>query len=475
MLATVSVWTRATGEPRKLGRLQFDGETTSFEYEPDAGDLPGIGIAYDPKAFAGKAIRWKSEFDEPLHPIFMALVPLCNRSNLQYRIAEKALGFKRDTLHKEWLMLPFLGHGSLGHLDVFDTDADAAKWYAGEEPKPIDVAGGEIVSLALDALDSSHEALSLDKVVGAAPSPGGAMTKIMHRIVWPGDGRIVDAIVKFERRDGTRPDLLLMENWAYGVHERMGLPVPERAFFRDDEGNQILATERFDRKDGRVVPLESLYSLLKSYAPDRFPDAFTASYGTSPNFEMVAAALHSRRTAMSADPMADSRDLYTRIVLSFLTGNGDLHLRNLSLLGGRSSARLSPVYDPAPMRLYGTLDIHTAVTFGDLRFWGPRLPEGFGDALFKLGAAFRLTNPVVRSIFENALETTADAVEGILAAGAAEKTAGKFDVLVSPVRGAIEEIALKNGSRPTARRVSGHFVHAEDQAPDDDGIAPSRP
>ncbi len=457
MLGTLSVWTLAEDEPRRLGRLQFDGERSVFEYDREAADLPGIGLAYDPKRLVGHRIPWTATHDEPLHPIFMSLVPPCDATNLQYRIAAKALGFTRDTLHEEWLMLPFLGHGSLGHLDVFETDAEAIRWYRGEMPKPADLADGEIVTLALDALAAGHDPIALDRVieaVGRAPSPGGAMPKIMHRIVWPGSEAAVDAIVKFERVDGKRPDLLLLEDWAYGVHERIGLTVPRRALFRDPKGNHVLATERFDRMPGRCVPMESVYSVLKSYAPEAFPDPFTRVYGTEPNFEMVAAAFANPRTGMTVDVAADCRDLYTRIVLSFLTANGDLHLRNLSILGPRGAARLSPVYDPAPMRLFGGVDMHTAVTFGNLRFYGPRLPDGFAEALLELGKSFRLPTPTARSIVDDAFELTRHAADEILAAGATAGTVSRFVDLVAEVRSAIEGTLVRRPvpKRPERRR-----------------------
>lgn len=467
MFGTVPVWTNVTGEPRKLGLLQGDGEKTIFKYDAKAADLPGIGIAYDPRRLGGQDIKWASDYAEPLHPIFMALVPLCDRTNLQYRIAAKVLRFTRDTPYKEWLMLPFLGHGSLGHLDVFDSDLKADEWYRGDAPVAIDLQGGEIVSLAIDALDSAHEAIAIDRIIeaiGRAPSPGGAMPKIMHRILWPGTGRPVDAIVKFERVDGNRPDLLLMEDWAYGVHERLGIKVPDRAFIRDDRGNHVLVTERFDRRDGRCVPLESFYSVLKSYDPERFPDAFTPVYGTEPSFEMVAHALHHPKSRMSEDVSTDSRDLYMRIVLSFLTGNGDLHLRNLSVLGRRGEARLSPVYDPAPMRLFGGLDMHTAVTFGGMRFHGEKLPDGFGRSLVDLGGAFKVVRPRIGRILDDALDATASALDEITLAGASPRTVEKFEALIAPVRASIEEAALTLVPRKPRRRPSVADVSAAEVA-----------
>lgn len=457
-LASAAVWTRATGEPRRMGTVVRDGDATRFQYDADAGDLPGLSLLYDPKVFRNNTIPWTGNYEEPLHPALMALVPPASRDNLQYRIAAELLGFTRDTPDKEWRMLPAVGHGAIGHIDVFDDDAAAARWYGQEGTPALDLERSEVFALAIRSMDTAHDAKTLDeilKLVGRAPSPGGAMPKILHHVVWPGTGERVDALIKFEQAapGGNRhQDILVMENWAYGVHERFSLPAPRRALVVDEHGNQILATERFDRRDGVPLPLESLYCALKIIRPDAFETPFTPQFGTSPNFEMVARALTNPRIGLTSDPSKDGASLYARIVLSFLTGNGDLHLKNVSLLGRRGESRISPVYDPAPMRLYGGgLDMHTAVTFGGLRFYGSKLPDGFAEKLLELGAAFGLQKKKALLLISHALDVTANASEEIRAAGVHETIADRFDAMLAPVRSAIEDSVVAHvppGTKP---------------------------
>lgn len=197
------------------------------------------------------------------------------------------------------------------------------------------------------------------------------------------------------------------------------------------------------RLEGRPIPCEALYCALKIISPDSYDTAFTPEFGTSPNFEMVAKAMLSPRAGLTVDPSADAASLYARIVLSFLTCNGDLHLKNLSLLGRRGESRLSPVYDPAPMRLYGGgVDMHTAVTFGGLRFYGAQLPDGFADALIELGTQFSLQRRKAIDFIQSALDVTANAKAELLQAGMREALVDRFDAMVSPVRAVLESATL---------------------------------
>jgi serine/threonine-protein kinase HipA len=443
------VWTRATGEPRRLGTAVQDGQKTLLEFDKDSADLPGLSVVY-PSSFAGQRVEWQGDSEEPLHPALMSLVPPLQSDNLQYLIAADRLGLRRETPNKEWRLLTAIGHGSIGHLDVFVSDGEASRWYHRDAPAaPVDLGTSDLVHLATQTLDNRLDPIPLRevlKIVGQAPSPGGAMPKLLHRVVWPATGQQVDALIKFEKAgQGKHQDILVLEDWAYGVHERFGLPVPPRALLRDDHGNQILATARFDRIEGRPVPCESLYNALKILNRRIFETPFTSAYQTEPNFLQVSQALLSPRTGMSADPGADGASMFSRIVLSFLTCNGDLHLKNTSILGARGQARLSPVYDPAPMRLYAAGDDNlTAISFGGLRFFKSKIPQGFGAKLIELGTHFGLRQSRSESVISDALDLTSRAVEEIAAAGAAEKIVLAFDQLQGPVREELEAAVLKN-------------------------------
>jgi serine/threonine-protein kinase HipA len=66
------------------------------------------------------------------------------------------------------------------------------------------------------------------------------------------------------------------------------------------------------------------------------------------------------------------------MVLALLTGNGDLHMENITVLQNKNIRAFSPVYDPTPMRAYKRHDIKTPMPFG-----------GYGESTNSIGIAFR--------------------------------------------------------------------------------------
>ena len=53
-------------------------------------------------------------------------------------------------------------------------------------------------------------------------------------------------------------------------------------------------------------------------------------------------------------PLVAVRNLYIQFLFSWLTGNGDLHAKNVSVLGGRGAGfMVAPVYDIPSTLLYG--------------------------------------------------------------------------------------------------------------------------
>ena len=62
-------------------------------------------------------------------------------------------------------------------------------------------------------------------------------------------------------------------------------------------------------------------------------------------------------------------EAYRRFVLALLTGNGDMHLQNMSVLGTGEDVAQSPIYDPAPMRAYRgrpSYDLLSALPFSNI-------------------------------------------------------------------------------------------------------------
>jgi serine/threonine-protein kinase HipA len=141
------------------------------------------------------------------------------------------------------------------------------------------------------------------------------------------------------------------------LHREAGFDVP-RYWLAGVGGLPALAIERFDRDaQGKPLPLESLYSILAAGARDIVRH-------TDGSLDRIAKVIDLADPLLISDKKVARLYLFRRVILALLTGNGDLHLENLSLLGGAGGARFSPVYDPAPMRAYSMHNMLCAVPFG---------------------------------------------------------------------------------------------------------------
>lgn len=126
---------------------------------------------------------------------------------------------------------------------------------------------------------------------------------------------------------------------------RLKIPVASATVISDRSGAAGLLVERFDRirgfdeSSGRL-PLEDGTQVLG------LPPA--SKYGVTA--EQVTLAL----TRLCAAPIIAIRNAYLQFAFAWLTGNGDLHAKNISILGNMSGAfAMAPVYDVPCTLLYG--------------------------------------------------------------------------------------------------------------------------
>lgn len=139
----------------------------------------------------------------------------------------------------------------------------------------------------------------------------------------------------------------LVENEAAHLAGARGLkiPVAKSDIIRDTNGLYGLLVERFDRakNDGETwlrLPLEDGTQVMS------LPPA--SKYAVSS--EDVGEALARQCLA----PVVARRNIYLQFVFAWFTGNGDLHAKNLSVLGNPNGAfTMSPVYDVPCTLLYG--------------------------------------------------------------------------------------------------------------------------
>lgn len=412
------VWTRLGGQPRRMGRLYVTDKECRFTYDDDYLNtgLPGLGIVYAPEFFGKTTIvRQRSEMFDLLPPL-QSLIPPRNEDNFQRNLALASLaaqgvsglsGFDAD-----WEILKIAGHGGIGHLSMFENDYKAQDWYAHPPPVELHEISDELGFSLKEFMAWYEDDLDvLIQTVGPTPTVGGAIPKLLMSIPSSGwDGRIglptrqkssgvTDVVLKFEQT--TRyPGITELEALAMDMHREAGFEVPRcwPCFFKD---MPALAVERFDR-DADNLPLftETLYSIIASGAP------VEGSYGY--RYDLIAQAISSAAVTIATDTQAAKQHLFRRLLMATLTGNGDLHLENLSIIQLDSQRRFTPVYDPTPMRAYSQHDLLSVMPFGGYGEMpaGASEPIRFAEAVAHFAKTCGLTRPQAQDTVNELLAVT---------------------------------------------------------------------
>lgn len=144
----------------------------------------------------------------------------------------------------------------------------------------------------------------------------------------------------------------LVDNEAYflGLARRAGLSVPDFRLVHDREGIPGLLIQRFDRIDSPAqrLAVEDASQVLGLYPAQKY----------MPTAEEACLALIEQ---CAARPVA-ARCLFRMMVFAVLTGNGDLHAKNLSILAVGDEWRIAPAYDLPSSLPYG--DTRMALRIG---------------------------------------------------------------------------------------------------------------
>lgn len=362
------IWTRLGTQPVKMGTLSVTDTESRFTYETgyDETNLRGLGLVYPPNDFTSTIVRPRTEYFD-FHPPIRSLVPSRAERNFQRALLLKYL--EKINIHPEpgfdtdWNILIYAGHGGIGHLDVFASDSIAEQWYSTPSKKglvELDEKFGFSLKEFMTWFDGDAEFL-ID-VLGPTPSVGGAIPKLPLSIDRGGwDGRIglptrfgdtdrTDIILKLENTS-QYPGIIELEALGLEMHKDAGFEVPGYWTVRVNDLNAI-AIERFDRiKNGCTVFMESIYSILASGN-----EKITNHYSTT--YDHIGQAIDNPYVQLVSDRKQAKLHLLERLIMAMLTGNGDLHLENLSIYECDGKLSFTPVYDPVPMRAYS---IHNAL------------------------------------------------------------------------------------------------------------------
>lgn len=372
----IVVWTRIGSQPVKMGTLRATATESLFTYDDSfiEMDLSGLGIVLSPAIFKNRPVRraYSQSFNFP-PPIQSLVPPHSSGKNFQRELIMRMLekeGIKPSTpFEADWEILKIAGHGGIGHIDVFSSDEKAIKWYSTPSSKvwhDIEPEIGPSLKRFLTWYDDSADML-ID-LIGPTPTVGGAIPKLLLSIPKSGwDGRIsmptrfgdtqkTDVVLKLEKPE-VYPGLIELEAMALDIHKEAGFEVP-RYWTTEIYGLNAIAIERFDRDEHRApLFIETAYSILAS-GNKNISSNYDAEY------ELLSRAIDNPLVEIVSDRVEAKEHLFRRLLLALLTGNGDLHLENLTVLQKNGERAFSPVYDPTPMRAYKRHDIKTPMPFG---------------------------------------------------------------------------------------------------------------
>lgn len=164
-------------------------------------------------------------------------------------------------------------------------------------------------------------------LIGAGSSPGGAQPK-----AWIRDDNGTMLLAKFPKTSD-RGNVQLWEMVAIRLQQRAGIRVQPSRLMRLTDHSQIFLTERFDRVGQERVPYMSARTALQLGTCEH------------PNYVNLTREI----ARISASPIEDSNEMFSRAAFGAMVNNIDDHMRNHGLLRQRGGWRLSPSFDVNPM------------------------------------------------------------------------------------------------------------------------------
>ena len=415
--------TQLSGVPEKMGDLVLSEDQASFTYTKEyaSSGLPGFCLLGDSSIWKNDTVTYPISERIPVFPRLLSLIPGNNPRNLQRRHYLDILRDKEGKepppgLDTEWQLLIMGGHGGIGHIDIFSDDIIAEKWYSSNRTTRDDTAIVKTSNrrsqlwrmLKRNVLDENVEfdPHVIEETLGPTPSVGGMIPKLLVSIeptatepdFYPPETKHkTDVVLKIEPPEYI--GLLDLEALCLDIHRMAGFNVP--TYHRYVDGDlHFLAVERFDRIGMKPIPMESLFSVIA-----------TGNYDFRETGDILLEELGdiiSNLGQVAALDEDTGEQMYRRMLMALLTGNGDLHLDNISILGGLSDCRLAPVYDPAPMRAWPRHNLVSAIPFDASEY------DDHGALYINLGKSFGLSTDKVRQCIHDAFDATSSYTERLM-------------------------------------------------------------
>lgn len=428
------IWTRCESGPIKMADIVVTPKQTRFSYTKEfieyddehtaECNVGGVSLLAPTQQYKTEQVTYLAKDTIPLYPRLMSMLPARNETNIQRRlytrILEKSAIPPTPGLDTDWEILLLSAHNGIGHLDIFRDDRVAEHYYNNPEQRNLLTSRSAYWKQIQSEIKNTVYDIDDDELLdafGPTPSVGGMIPKILVAIPesqeWQGefsspgttevDGvQYVDVILKIEPMG--YEGVLALEALCLEIHRELGFDVP-KFWLSEIDGMQVLAIKRFDRviHNGKSypIPMESFFSVFA--IGDKY---FQSNSDT--DLEEMAYRIARLAKVANLDVREIQQELYRRLIVALFTGNGDLHLENVSFLGGASNVSLSPVYDPAPMRAWSRHNTRFAIplVFDDEL-------GGLRENLIQLGEAYQYTKKQAENLIDEMADKTKDYVQRV--------------------------------------------------------------
>jgi len=138
---------------------------------------------------------------------------------------------------------------------------------------------------------------------------------------------------------GDYPELPENEHITMAIAAKAGIDIPPFTLLDVEEVGRVFAIKRFDRVGAKPLKLEDMGQIIDVPSGDKYESSY----------EKVAKAIEKNSSA----PIVDLDRFFRRVAFCYLVCNGDMHLKNWSLLETEETRtyKLSPAYDLLNTRL----------------------------------------------------------------------------------------------------------------------------
>jgi len=351
------------------GMIHRSGDTYSFNYNPDKGEMPWVSLTMP---FRARSWNWEKN----LHPIFEMNLPEGYLFELLRQLVLKEYGAADD-----FSLLSLLSENIRGRLEY-----ESALFRGGTR---------NATTLSLDEILSSGEKDLFVRLLGMYLEDSfvsGIQPKFLARLFDKSLFSMSDYIVKSWEEE--YPRLAENEHFCMSAAKRAGIPVP--SFFLSED-KKLFVVERFDRaSNGAYLGFEELCVLQAKNKSEKY----------SGSYEQVAKTIAG---FVSPDRRQSSlRQYFKMLVLSMLLRNGDAHLKNFGILYSpdRADRWLAPCYDVVTTTAYVFKDRPALMLAGRKSWPGRRQLVDFGVSACFLGKteAAALYDECLQAVDDTALE-----------------------------------------------------------------------